>query len=73
MTTMEESLGVLKRAGFAKSAALEIQMNALAMAIGWATLGSDGDAGAPRSRVSGGSARIFEQGLEQYLSSLSPR
>jgi len=73
MTTMEESLGVLKNAGFAKSAALEIQMNALAMAVGWATLGSDGDVGASRSRLSSGSARIFEQGLAQYLSSLSPR
>ena len=83
MTTMDASLGVLERAGFTKQAALEVQMNALAMVVGWATLGSSGGDAAANAAASGeyrreiaGVARstsVFERGLAQYLSSLAPR
>jgi TetR/AcrR family tetracycline transcriptional repressor len=70
-STMDEALGVLEAAGFSKPAALEVQMNALAMAIGWATLGAT-----PSGATSGTAAidpvGVFERGLAEYLGSLAP-
>lgn len=74
MSTMEESLGVLEGAGISRASALEIQLNALAMAVGWATLGAKGQGAsedAPQPSLPN-AERILTQGLTKYLDSVAP-
>ena len=77
-----ESLRVLEHAGSSRQSAREIYGNALALAVGWATLDA-GDAGpASIGVVVGGatgggsptpaSGSPFERGLARYLSTLEP-
>lgn len=73
MSTMDTWLAVLKGAGIPRASAVEIQMNALAMAVGWATLGTK-EARAPEAGAASGfpnAERILEQGLMQYLGSVA--
>lgn len=73
MSTMDAGLAVLEGAGIPRVSAVEIQMNALAMAVGWATLGTKGtrdpEAGSPSGFPN--AERILGQGLTQYLGSVA--
>jgi AcrR family transcriptional regulator len=67
----QETLRVLEHAGFSRQSALEVYGNALALAVGWATLDS-GDAAACEGREAAASGNLFERGLVLYLGALDP-
>ena len=105
MATLDETLAVLGDAGFSRREAAEVYTTALALALGWATLESNGSGelepdervqerrrllelrfaaesrtrrpnvvGSARELASASlSAKLFDRGLERYLSSLKPQ
>lgn len=68
MATLDETLGVLRAAGFSKRQAAEIYTTALALALGWAMLASAGELAAAIDAPD-----LFESGLRRYLGSIEPR
>ncbi|MCP4004278.1 MAG: TetR/AcrR family transcriptional regulator [bacterium] len=65
---LDESLHVLRDAGFSRRESFEVYMTALALTIGWATLDSTDD-NAPDYA----SASLFNSRLRQYLDSIEPK
>lgn len=62
--TLDETLAVLRGAGFGRRDAAEVHTMALAVAVGWATLSSDGPVAS--------SEKLFERGLARYLDAVTP-